>query len=373
MRILCYSSYYSPYLSGVTTTTEQILQNLSKRHSITVLTFRYDSSLKKIEKNGVSILRMPWIIRVSKGFISVQSLIYFFRHIQTCDVVLVNLPNAEALPLILLAKLFGKKIITLFHCDLELSGGLVAKAITKVVGTTTYLQLLLSNVIVTYPDYLSNHRYGKLFRSKLQFCFPVVNPPPPDLEYLEKLKSNKKSQIYIGFVGRVSREKGIEYLLEACAQLSSENMQYQLLFIGPSHVVGEGEYLGSIKKILSTNLVPYKFLGQLSRSELSSFYKACDVVVVPSVNKTEAISIAQMESMLMGTPVVASSLPGVRMPVQKTGMGILTKPRKSKEIASALTAILKNRSHYTDGDGLKKAKLLFDKKKVFAFYDTLFP
>ena len=54
---------------------------------------------------------------------------------------------------------------------------------------------------------------------------------------------------------------------------------------------------------------------------MGSFYTCIDVLVVPSINSTEAFGLVQVEAMMMGVPVVASDLPGVRVPVQKQGWG----------------------------------------------------
>ena len=49
--------------------------------------------------------------------------------------------------------------------------------------------------------------------------------------------------------------------------------------------------------------------------------------MLPSLNSTESWGIVQVESMSCGTPVVATDLPGVRMPVKMTGMGRIVPPR----------------------------------------------
>lgn len=373
MKILCYSSYYSPYLSGITTTTEQILSNLTQRHSVTLLTFQHDKTLKKEETlRGVHILRMPWQIRISKGFFSFASFFSFIQQVKRSEIIMINQPNGEALLLVLLARIFNKKVISLFHCDLDLGKGIMATFISLAVRINVFFQLVMSDVIVTYPDYLSQHFYRHVFRSKLKTCLPVADPAPVNLAYRHFLHTGKKGKIYISFIGRVSKEKGLEHLIDGCSLLTKKNIRYELLLAGPSYVVGEEKYFKKIKDKLQSDDIPYRFLGQLSRTQLSALYKETDVTVVPSVNKTEAISIVQLESMLLGTPVIASSLSGVRYPIQKTGMGILTKPTNCTDIANAIVEITKHRSRFTGTSNQKKAKNLFDKKKVFAFYNGLF-
>jgi glycosyltransferase involved in cell wall biosynthesis len=56
--------------------------------------------------------------------------------------------------------------------------------------------------------------------------------------------------------------------------------------------------------------------------------------------------MVQVESMLTGTPVCASSLPGVRVPIQSTGMGIVVPIGDASALASAVVEIVRNRGRY---------------------------
>lgn len=57
--------------------------------------------------------------------------------------------------------------------------------------------------------------------------------------------------------------------------------------------------------------------------------------------------MVQVEAMYMGVPVVASNLPGVRIPIQKTGMGEVVPPQSSKQLAEAMYKIVTHKSRYT--------------------------
>jgi glycosyltransferase involved in cell wall biosynthesis len=68
--------------------------------------------------------------------------------------------------------------------------------------------------------------------------------------------------------------------------------------------------------------------------------------VVSSVNSTESFGLVQVEAMLCGCPVVASDLPGVRQPVQLTGMGIVVPPADPGAIATAIGEVLAHRDRF---------------------------
>jgi len=72
MKIIFFSSYFYPYTSGLTTYPWKILTYLAKNHQITVLTFNHqENKLKelKIKNLKLRILYLPYLFRLSKGFI----------------------------------------------------------------------------------------------------------------------------------------------------------------------------------------------------------------------------------------------------------------------------------------------------------------
>jgi glycosyltransferase involved in cell wall biosynthesis len=87
----------------------------------------------------------------------------------------------------------------------------------------------------------------------------------------------------------------------------------------------------------------WKFLGVLDPPKMALFFRVCDVTVLPSLNSTESFGLVQIESMLCGTPVVASDLPGVRPPVQSTGMGRIVPRRDAPALAHAVLEVLDHR------------------------------
>jgi glycosyltransferase involved in cell wall biosynthesis len=103
---------------------------------------------------------------------------------------------------------------------------------------------------------------------------------------------------------------------------------------------------------------------------MASFFHACDVTVLPSVNSTESFGLVQIESMICGTPVVASNLPGVRQPIMTTGMGKIVPLRNPKAIADAILGILARSDDYqVDSSQMIES---FSPSRVAAEYEVLF-
>lgn len=374
-KILVFSTYFHPYLSGMTTYLFNILIPLSKKYKITVLTFRYDKKLSYDEYfHNIHIIRMPYSLRLSKGFISLQSLMYFVREIRNTDFVLLNIPNFEALPLTAFAFFSRKKVFSIFLCGVVLKKSPYSLIISLFLNFSIFIQLLISDKIIGFPDYLDNDLFGKLFRYKIETTLPPIRKPSIDKRIVAQLRKKKGNDIWIGYVGRVSEEKGLNYLIGAIELLKKSKAKVQLIMAGPygKGVVGEERYFRSIKRTIIKNRIPHIFLGRISNNYLGAFYRTVDVIVLPSINKTEAFGMVQAEAMTLGTPVVASNLPGVRLPILLTRMGISVEPKNSQKISSAIIEILKHKDHFANKELVVKAKQIFAIKKIEYFYNNLF-
>jgi glycosyltransferase involved in cell wall biosynthesis len=138
-------------------------------------------------------------------------------------------------------------------------------------------------------------------------------------------------------------EKGVEVLLSALPAILSKHPTARVLLAGPfEQVLGEEAYARRLAPLFEQYRNNWTFLGTLSQRELATFFRACDVVTVPSLNSTESFGLVQVEAMLCGTPSVASNLPGVRQPVMQTGMGKVVPIGDSAALATALLEIIDN-------------------------------
>ena len=417
MKILFSSTYFYPYISGLTVYPWQILKNLSKTNQVTVLTFNHEKNKKKIFFHKIDkkfffrhpelvsgsqkkemlkrvqhdklikfkIIYLPYLFRLSKGFISPQSFFYFFKEVKNADLVFFNQPNVEGLPLMILAKIFKKKTLSLLHCFLfnekkshslvilNLFQDLLNNLIIKLANKIVEFQLLLSDKIVAYTkNYLENFSIYEKIKNKVSFTLPPIKKLIIDKNFYQKLKK-KKQGVWIGFSGRIAQEKGIEHLINALTSYKLHVTSYMLIFAGPygKDVSGENDYYQKIKNLLEKEKINYVFLGNLSEKQLGAFYKVIDVLVLPSINSTEAFGMIQAEAMLLGTPVVATNLPGVKIPISLTKMGIIVEPKNEQQLAEAISEILKNRQKYTNKNLVKNAEKIFDIKKVYQFYQNI--
>jgi len=128
------------------------------------------------------------------------------------------------------------------------------------------------------------------------------------------IQPNYKNNNYFLYVGRLDREKGVHFLIEAMKKVSSD---IQL------HIVGDGyEKENLIKQKESLNLNNIKFLGYLDGQALEEEYKNCIATVLPC-SWFESFGLTNIESFLYGKPVIASNLAAIPEIVDDGINGIL--------------------------------------------------
>ena len=172
MRILFFSPYFYPHRSGLTILPHTVLDHWSQEHQVTVLTFQFQSSLPKEEKlNNLHIYRLPFLFKVSKGFISPSTISYFSSFIKKSDICITNLPNVEGIPFAYQAKHQQKKLIAQFHCQVNLGNDFPKPIINSVLNRATKYQLAQADTIIgTSNDYLNNCTLTTPFINKW-LCF----------------------------------------------------------------------------------------------------------------------------------------------------------------------------------------------------------
>jgi glycosyltransferase involved in cell wall biosynthesis len=151
----------------------------------------------------------------------------------------------------------------------------------------------------------------------------------------------------IGMAARMATEKGVEYLVQALPKVLEHIPEARVLYVGAyENVVGEEGYTARILPLIANLKGHWSLLGNLTDVEMTVFFKTCELLVLPSLNSTEGFGLVQVEAMSCGTPVIATDLPGVRVPVQVSGMGKIVPVADAAAIASAILDILTEPEKY---------------------------
>ncbi len=353
MRVLTTLYYYRPHYSGLTVYTERLARALARRgHQVTVLTSRYDPSLPLCEsQDGVEIRRLPVALRLSKGVV-MPSAAYWGPHLaRQHDIVHVHVPQLDAAPLAIWSRLLGKPVVMTYHSNLRLPSSLINWLASHASHLADSLTASAANVVVANThDYAASTPTLRRHMGKLVVVPPPVDMPPIEPAELARLRERlrvRRGEQIIGMAARLASEKGAEILALAMPAVLARYPRARVVYVGQYlDVMGEEAYARRLAPLIAALGDRWTFLGTLSEAEKAAFFALCDVTVLPSLNSTESFGMVQVESMICGTPVVASDLPGVREPTLATGMGLRIPAGDAPRLAEAILSVLDHPGRY---------------------------
>lgn len=167
---------------------------------------------------------------------------------------------------------------------------------------------------------------------------PEVNPVSPSLDELLPHRAETRK---IGFVGRLSPDKGIETFLQAMKMIVARHPDVIGVVVGDSNGVPRvqgRDYLDVVKDLA-------RDLGIANRVEFLGYQKHAnqlmhgfDVFALPSY--AEPWGRVVCEAMVADTPVVASDCAGPRDIIDDGINGLLVPPKNPEMLATAITRIL---------------------------------
>ncbi|MEK6222649.1 MAG: glycosyltransferase family 4 protein [Chloroflexota bacterium] len=377
MKVLIALTYYRPHYSGLTIYAERLAKALVKRgHHVTVLTSQFDKNLPLNEiADGVKVIRLPVLLRISKGVIMPSIPLRAWQEIRKVDVVNLHVPQLDAAPIAILARLLNRPVVVTYQCDLLLPEGFINRAANIASNLANKISVLAASGVASITkDYAQfSPTLSKVMEKVHLASAPVelAEVSQKDMAELREKYVVQSNQKVIGMVARLASEKGAEYLVKALPKVLEKFPDARVLYAGQyQDVMGEAAYFEMLKPLISILGERWEFMGLISDEELAAFYQICDVVVVPSTNQTEAFGIVQVEAMTSGTPVIVSDMPGLRQPVLTTGMGKIFPVRDSDALAHALIAVLESPEDYK-GD-IPAITTRFSSDTVAAEYEEIF-
>ena len=143
------------------------------------------------------------------------------------------------------------------------------------------------------------------------------------------------------FVGRIQPLKGLTVAIEALAELRSRDARLVVVG-GPSGSEGPAE-LARVHELIDRHDLGERvtFVDPQPHHVLSTFYRAADVVVVPS--RSESFGLVALEAAACGVPVVAAAVGGLRSLVIDGVTGDLVEGRDPAQFAARIDSIFADR------------------------------
>ena len=214
----------------------------------------------------------------------------------------------------------GKKVLTLHGIYSEQIAELHGSLSSKISKKYEHDALNMADAITTISKVAYNH-YSKM-------GFNVVQIPHAiDLNHIPQ-KTIKKFENQIIFAGRLSKEKGIDNMLQAAKSLPPK---YHLL------ILGSGPEEKKVQKIANekTNV---HYLGYQSKQNTISLIRGSDLLIQPSL--VEGMSSTLLEAMGCGTCIIATNVGGNSEIIENNKTGILIEPNNSEKLLDKISNLL---------------------------------
>ena len=340
MKIAMLTSFFYPHLGGTEKYVEDLSIALQKRgHSVTIFTHTPSKNGRDDSHKGVDIHRIPSLW----GQYQPIATFFDYKELANYDVVHSHLP-----PYIFTRRmsryLSGQPHVATYHCDIEINEKYWFFRIPKwfVRLLNSYFTWLAERALVGCDRIIvTSQSYGAESPVIPKFDADVIPVGVDPLLFEEAarrieptIKPRRPERLL--YVGRLVPSKGVETLIEAVAHLRAMGRSVELT------IVGVGDYYAALKRMVKSLDLADKvtFSGRLSFDDLVRAYSEASMLVLPSVLRLEAFGIVQLEALTLGTPVIASNLPGVREIVERTGGGYIFERGNAADLAAKIDSAM---------------------------------
>ncbi|HEY1851730.1 MAG TPA: glycosyltransferase [Candidatus Binataceae bacterium] len=327
MRVLHLGKFYPPFRGGIESHLQALCRELTKSITVNVIVANETARLLASEIDQVKVRRLPRLFNLGASPVC-PTMPGEIRNTRA-DIIHLHLPNPLAALAYLASGHPGRLVIT-WHSDIVRQ-----QTMARMLGPLDNAILRrASALIASSPNYVDSSailsRNRDLCRV-IPFGIDANSFRPRDVEIAAKIRRRYGPRIVLA-VGRMVYYKGFEYLVQAMASVNGHLL-----------LVGEGPLQAKLERQAFEAGVRDRitFLGRVSQDEVIGYYHAADVFVMPSIARSEAFGIAQLEAMACGKPVVNTRLlSGVPFVSLDGVTGTTVTPADSGELASAINRLL---------------------------------
>lgn len=244
------------------------------------------------------------------------------KNTRNYDFVQISFPTL-VYPIIMLKK-FGKaKIFVRFHGeDLVISEKSKIKSILKWFSRKS---IQLSDLSVVPSKYFSNI-IKSINSSASTYVYPSGGIDLNKFYPIERQK-NDNNILSVGYVGRLSLEKGLLILIDALKLVS---IDIKL------HIVGDGPDKEKIIKYAKDKNINFIYHGSISNDKLVAYYNLFDLFVFPTTRLAESFGNVGVEAMACAIPVIGSEIGGITEYLKHDYNGFLFKVGDSNDLADKI-------------------------------------
>lgn len=327
LKVLHVGKFYPPHPGGIESHLQTLCEELGKSLEVEVLVAGDRWRSERSAPGGVELARLATPLMLH-GTPIVPLMARAMRRARP-GVIHLHFPNPMAALACLMSRLEVPIVVT-WHSD-------VVRQRRAAAAFAPLLSLLLRRcaaIIVASTAYLETSAVLSARRNLCRVIPYGIRAEAferPDAARVAELRRRYGERIVLA-VGRLIYYKGFEQLVRAMADVRATAL-----------IAGEGPLAAALAATATRLGVADRvvLLGGVNDADLKACYHACDVFVLPSVARSEAFGIVQLEAMACGRPVVNTRLDSAVPQVSLDGLtGLTVPPGDPAALAAALSALL---------------------------------
>ena len=335
-KLLVVADTYHPKVDGTLIFMEEFLKRAGTDFEVSLLV--PDFGVRK--GRNVTYIEPSKILKVS-GYpnlkLSFKNIARIKKAVREAEIVFIQGPAMISYLSIYYAHKYQK--ITVFYTH-TISWELFEKFFPSLLKKLFFsiikkISVLLYNrcteILVPYHD-LKEHLASEGVKTKIDVARLGVDidrfTASKDKAQSKKLINLDPRKKVIGYVGRISKEKNTHLLLEAFRKLDSQDTLHLL-------IVGDGPVSQSKEFRETKNCTVTGFVG-----DVETYLRAMDIFVMPSL--TETTSLATLEAMSSGLPVIVTKIGFMNSYIVKDHNGLFFPRNSSTLLAAKIEKLLKH-------------------------------
>ncbi len=370
MNILIISHFFPPHKGGVETSAYYTAKYLTKYgNNVIVLTSKTKGNKSNVHKmdnflvyrfKSYNIPELNCLPQISSlGFMPLA----LFKLPEIIKRHNIQLIHAEGrlfpicfLTAILNQLIFKRPMIISAQGRLKIGiTGIIENIFDKII--TKYIYEKLKRIIC-----VSNSLKNRFLKFKINKKKIIVIPNGVDTseftrqthsQFLDRYLNDKKDYKRVVFVGRLDKQKGVEYLIRAIPKVIKKYKEVHFFILGNGNLEIE---LKNLVRELNIKLY-VTFINFIPLKKMPEFYSSADIFCLPSIHEGFPLSIA--EALSIGLIIVSSAVEGIPEAIIENENGFLVEPTNIKQLSDKLIKALnlnKEQVSYIRENNVKLAK-----------------
>jgi glycosyltransferase involved in cell wall biosynthesis len=379
MRIAHITVTFPPQRTGTGNVAYHNVVELARRgHDVHVFAPRIDDMPNvPVDEtmDGVHVHRIQPLVRYGNASL----LPSLFSQVKGFDIAHLHMPfygGSEAI--YLLKRLTNIPLVITHHQDVKLPGvlGIINRLHDYILSRSLFRHA--DRACFTSLDYARSSQYAPLIERDQLRLGEIPNgvdvdfftPQRPPEQLIERYDArNRKVLLLVAVLDRAHYFKGVTLLLEAMREMADQS--------AIAIIVGKGNMKEEYEQYAQTLGIGDRvfFPGFVPDDDLPDYYRLADVTLLPSTTQGEAFGLVLVESLACGTPVIASSLAGVRTVVANNDDGYLVQPGNRNDLIEKIDTMLSlpDDRRQTMGDmGRRKVEKRYAWQQIGTLLETLY-